>query len=120
MNVGEKVWAIGGVTLDENNAEIPSDKIFELVPSSQTQAWTDSAEKALTRDALTWTESPLKLTVPRKNPQCAVATIGENTVVAVVGGFNETILNSTEFYTVGSDGGAFTASKFPKNKTLKW
>ena len=57
------------------------------------------------------------LSVPRINPQCAVATIGEETVIAVVGGFNDEgkngarqILNSTEFYTVSNDG--FMASKY--------
>ena len=86
-------------------------------PSSETLAWTPSAKHKPTRSSLTWTLSDKRLSAPRINPQCAVATIGEETVIAVVGGFNDKgkngarqILNSTEFYTVSNDG--FMASKY--------
>ena len=88
-----------------------------MVPSSEILAWTPSAKHKPTRNSLTWTLSEKTLSVPRINPQCAVATIGEETVIAVVGGFNDEgkngarqILNSTEFHIVGSDG--FMASKY--------
>ena len=86
-------------------------------PSSEILAWTPSVKHKPTRNSLTWTLLDKTLSVPRINPQCAVATIGEETVIAVVGGFNDEgkngarqILNSTEFYTVSNDG--FMASKY--------